>query len=170
MSNPQVKIGVTDKDLEDQGVEVERSGMNPQIPDYLAYVLGFLLLWLVYTSYRSAVELAREPVAKIAAQAEVLKDKVEQITTTTAANIPEVTVPSEVEVAAANVQPPAVAREKGWYGKLEVVNRWITWATEYVSDSLQEALPSEVEEVDAPAARREPTRTPRRKSEPLVPF
>lgn len=138
-ANRQVKYSIDAEDLEGKGVRYERGSFMPQIPDYLGYVLGLLIVWLVYTSYNSAVETVREPIAKISEQAVELKETVE--------------VYAETAKAEQAIKSPAggIVEEEDegfWLSKLELLNTAISWAADYVSNSLQDMFPSEYDEID----------------------
>ena len=159
-ANRQVKYSVDAEDLEQKGVRYERGSFMPQIPDYLGYVLGLLIVWLVYTSYNSAVETVREPIAKISEQAVELKETVEVYAET-----------AKAEQAIKN--PPSEVLDDGedqgfWISKLELLNTAISWAADYVSNSLQEMFPSEYDEIDTSPNDR--THRPRHQSDNLSSF
>lgn len=141
MPNRQVKIGVRAKDLEDNGLAYDGGSFMPQIPDYLGYVLGLLIIWLVYTSYNTAVETVREPIAKISKQAVAIKKTVVEYAETTKAEKSLTPATSELE---------SEEEEVGfWYRKLELINSAISWAVDYVSNTVQEMFPSEFDEEDS---------------------
>jgi hypothetical protein len=58
--------GSPKKLLEERGMSYEGGSVLPEIPDFLSYLLGFLLIWLLYTGYQSVVGVFSgiSPVAK----------------------------------------------------------------------------------------------------------
>ena len=51
--------------LRSRGGEEEGNSMLPQVPDFLGYVLGLMLVWLLYTGYNSVVTLFTSPDSKV---------------------------------------------------------------------------------------------------------
>ena len=127
------KVGVSAKDLEEQGVECDSPSFVPEAPDYLGYILGLMLVWLIYTGYNSAVGAMQEPIAKISEHAETIKETVEVFTTV---EQPAVSETSSVEQPLANEPIETEKQSRGWWGKLDLINLGITHAVEYVADSI----------------------------------
>ncbi len=47
--------------LRKRGVDYDGAGFKPEVPDYLGYVLGLMLIWLGYTGYSSVVGMIHSP-------------------------------------------------------------------------------------------------------------
>ncbi|MCB0323081.1 MAG: hypothetical protein KDD69_05885 [Bdellovibrionales bacterium] len=95
-----IKVGGNPKDLlKDRGVEYDGAGYAPEVPDYLGYLLGLLLLWLVFTGYQSVVGMVSDPdstVSKVNAKAEVLRAQAEQARKDAEAHVDAVVASAEV--------------------------------------------------------------------------
>ena len=142
--------------LRQQGVAYDGSGFKPEVPDYLGYVLGMMLLWLVYTGYSSVVGVIQEPdstISRLSAKTLTLKDKAVEKGLAAKEKMAQV-VASEKPLSAALAELPVEVRantgrgrlnpeapnesEKGWiWGQIESINLILTDFSQSISSHLQ---------------------------------
>ncbi len=125
----------------------------PQVPDYLGYVLGLMLIWLAYTGYSSVVGMIQSPdstISKIVVQTKDLKDTALEKGAIAKEKVTSV-VQSQLAATDANPEAkeslPSRARlredapydpEKGWFwAQLDRVNEYIVSISVTTNEYLQ---------------------------------
>lgn len=62
MSVHSIKDGISPKELlRERGISDNGTGLLPDLPDCLGYLLGLSLIWLVYTGFGSVLGILRDP-------------------------------------------------------------------------------------------------------------
>lgn len=135
----------------------------PELPDYLGYLFGLVLIWLVYTGYTSVVQVftdTKSSVSQITKKAKEqlevgaskLPDKEELAKKLAELEVPSLSVTGSDEAAALAEEGEAI-EEKGFVGRtFDFLNRGIdTWSAR-AGNKLQEIING------APAEKPQPRR------------
>ena len=135
-SNTSIKVGVDANELESRGVEYDSAKFTPDVPDYLGYILGLLMVWLVYTGYRSVATSIQEPIAKISEHAVTIKDTVNKLATPDTELVePKNPAPIiEAPKASDNVKKE---EKRSWKGYLNTFNLMLNRANEILVDGIR---------------------------------
>ncbi len=137
MGNKSVKVGVNSRDLEERGVKYESTGFIPELPDYLGYVAAFVIVWLVYTSYQSAVSAMKKPITTISEHAVTIKQKVDEFTTEESAALEGNSNTTALAGSLAS-KPAEKVESSGWWSKIDRLNIGISRAVDYTAETFQE--------------------------------
>lgn len=109
--------GSPKKLLEQRGLSYEGTKILPELPDFMSYLLGFLLIWLLYTGYQSVVGVfsGAAPMAnKVKTSIDVKIAKGKGIVTE-AIDTGDIRIPREGQRAQLSAKKPVkVKKEKGW--------------------------------------------------------
>ena len=142
MSKPAPDSNIHDSEspraiLKRLGVKDEASHFVPELPDYLGYVIGLLLLWLLYTGYQAMVGMMSDTRSRVGRISRHVSDiGAEAIHTAKGA----------IADRANDMEPPDTAgRGVSWRAMLESINTDINGASHSVADYIHNAFSNEAE-------------------------
>ena len=145
--------------LKERGYMNDKGSYLPEVPDYLGYIFGVILIWLVWVGYRSASVIVQEQTPKISKSIEqIKKEQIQSISQLQAEKMPEIIPPI------INVPPPAISisdsnikeeekneninpasltktkqtkrKTRTWKSRLEELNEVIGEGADYLADSV----------------------------------
>ncbi len=165
MSNNAVKVAVSEADLEKRGVELDSQSVGPSLPDFLGYILGLTLLWLIYTGYQSAAKVAEEPIAKISEHAATITESVKELAVV---DTPQNQV-SDIENSKANPKNEQIdfqPQGSAWEIRLNRINNLINRGSDYFARLIEYWFSSASDSSSTEANPRKPVNNQAKKTAP----
>jgi hypothetical protein len=113
MGNHSIKDG---RSIADRGM-----GFMPNLPDCLGYILGFSLIWLVYTGFGPVLGIIRDPHSVLSSVREEVRE-VKQIVAAVPQPAPEKVMPTPIAVISSALSGDGLHKEE----ISQAISRWMS--------------------------------------------
>jgi hypothetical protein len=142
MGNHSIKDGAS---ITDRGM-----GFMPSLPDCLGYILGFCLIWLVYTGFGSVLGILRDPNSVLLSMRQEVRD-VKQAVVTVSQPAPEKVMPTPIAAISSALSGDGLRKEEisqavSKWMSLDGINSNINKATQAIPNLIDEIMSGEEDE------------------------